>query len=328
MPLISVIIPVFNGEKTIYYTIESVLNQTFTDFELIIINDGSTDQTLEIIGHFSDPRLAVFSYNNEGANKSRNRGINRSVGDYISFIDADDLWTVDKLEAQLKALQDHPKAAVSYSWTDAIDEAGNFLRPDSRAVFTGDVYPHLLLAYFLSNGSNPLIRKQAFYEVGLFDESLRSAQDWEMYLRLAAKYPFVAVPKPQILYRQSISSMSMNVVMKEVAAIAVIEKTFAQAPPSLQHLKKRSLGNLYKYLTVKVLEAPPTGNQGIEAFQLFRKTIKYDFTLLQKGISAKILYKIAILSLCPPQLAEIILKKTHKFVNTSTLLGYINLDIS
>lgn len=328
MALISVIIPVFNGEKTIQYTIESVLNQTFPDFELIIINDGSTDSTLEVTSRFSDQRLQIFSYPNAGLNASRNRGIAKSSGEYITFIDADDLWTPDKLESQLNALQNNPEAAVAYSWTDAIDEAGCFLRPDSRASFTGDVYPNLLLGYFLSNGSNPLIRKQAFLEVGLYDETLISAQDWEMYLRLAAKYPFVAVPKPQVLYRQSAAAMSMNVVMKEVAAIAVIEKAFAQAPESLQHLKKRSLGNLYKYLTVKALEASPVKKQAMKAAELFRNTLKYDPNLLSKGITLKVLYKIIILTLASPELAQQLLAKTPKLSNTSTLLGYINLDIS
>src|SRR4028119_812278 len=112
MSLISVIIPVYNGEKTIQETIESVLNQTFTDFELIVINDGSQDATLEIVERIQDSRLKVLSYPNAGQAASRNRGLSHASGEYISFIDADDLWTPDKLEAQLRALQDNPQAAV------------------------------------------------------------------------------------------------------------------------------------------------------------------------------------------------------------------------
>ncbi|MGA9380619.1 MAG: glycosyltransferase family A protein, partial [Phormidium sp.] len=126
MPLISVIIPAFNSEKTIRETIESVLHQTFSDFELIVINDGSTDAILEIVTSIKDPRIKVFSYPNTGVAASRNRGFSHSCGEFIAFLDADDLWTADKLEAQLKALQENPQAAVAYSWMDNIDESGKF----------------------------------------------------------------------------------------------------------------------------------------------------------------------------------------------------------
>jgi GT2 family glycosyltransferase len=99
-------------------------------------------------------------------------GISHACGRYISFIDADDLWTPDKLEAQLKALQDNPQAAVAYSWTKCIDELGQFSRRGSHISATGNVYGKLLLIDFIENGSNPLIRAHALIEVGGFDESL------------------------------------------------------------------------------------------------------------------------------------------------------------
>src|SRR3712207_5841233 len=98
MSLISVIVPAYKGEKTIQKTIESVLNQTFTDFELIVINDGSQDATLDVVSSIQDSRLKLFSYPNAGISTTRNRGIYHAVGEYISFIDADDLWTPDKLK--------------------------------------------------------------------------------------------------------------------------------------------------------------------------------------------------------------------------------------
>ncbi|MCA1995263.1 MAG: glycosyltransferase, partial [Coleofasciculus sp. S288] len=198
MPIISVIIPAYNAGKTIRRTIESVLNQTFSDFELIIINDGSQDSTLEIVKGFKDSRIQVFSYSNSGLAVSRNRGFSHSVGEFIAFIDADDLWTSDKLEAQLKALQTNPKAAVAYSWTDLIDESDQFLRPGNHTTANGNVYAKLLLTCFVVSGSNPLIRRQAFVEVDGFDESLAASQDFDLYLRLAARYEYVAVPSPQV----------------------------------------------------------------------------------------------------------------------------------
>lgn len=188
MPLISVVIPVFNGEKTIKETIYSLLKQTFTDFELIIINDGCQDLTVEVISSIQDSRIQVYSYPNAGLAASRNRGINHATGEYITFIDADDLWTPDKLESQFNALKNHPEAAVAYSWTDYIDQSSQFLRRGSHITLNGNIYPHLLVLDFLENGSNPLIRSQAFVEVGYFDESLKAAEDWDMLLRLASHY--------------------------------------------------------------------------------------------------------------------------------------------
>ncbi len=117
MPKISIITPAYNAERTILETIESVQNQTFSNFELIVINDGSKDRTLDLLQTIKDERLKIFSYENGGVAIARNRGLSHATGDFIAFIDADDLWTPDKLELQLAALQKHPEAGVAYSWT-------------------------------------------------------------------------------------------------------------------------------------------------------------------------------------------------------------------
>ncbi|CAD0226083.1 glycosyltransferase [Planktothrix agardhii 1806] len=282
MPKISVIIPVYNGEKTIQKTIESVLQQTWQDFELIVINDGSQDATLEILSSIQDPRLRILSYSNAGLASSRNRGITEATGEYISFLDADDLWTPDKLEAQFQALEEHPEAAVAYSWTDYIDQSSQFLHSGRHITINGNVYQHLLVNNFLENGSNPLIRKQALNQVGGFDSSINSVADWDMWLRLAAGYQFVAVPLPQILYRVSARSMSSQIKNQERECLKVIEKAFKSAPESQQNLKCLSLSNLYKYLTFKAIEdSPSRQNAGIAAYCLWQYC-KYKPELLLK----------------------------------------------
>lgn len=328
MPLISVIIPVYNGEKTIRETIESVLNQTFLYFELIVINDGSQDATLEIVDRIQDSRLKVFSYPNAGQAVSRNRGISRATGEYLSFIDADDLWTADKLEAQLKALQENPQAAVAYSWTECIDESGQFSRRGSHISVTGDVYGKLLLVDFIENGSNPLIRRQALDEVGDFDASMTPSEDRDLWLRLAVRYPFVVVPSPQILYRQSASSESANVSRMEAASLRVIDRAFAQAPESLQHLKQPSLANIYKGLTFKALEGLPSRQRGLTAARLLRNCVRNDVELLRSRVIWKVLFKIAVMIVLPPEQARAVLTKAKGLANTTTLLGYLQLDVS
>jgi len=308
MPEITVIIPVYNGEKTIRNTIESVLNQTFTDFELIIINDGSQDSTLAVIDNTKDPRKKVFSYPNAGVSESRNRGLELSTGEYIAFLDADDLWTPDKLEAQCKALQENPKAAVAYSWSDWIDESGQFLCSGGHITVDGDAYANLLLRDFVESGSNPLIRRQALAEVGGFEPSVTPAEDWDMWLRLAARYEFVTVPSPQILYRISPNSASFNIWKMEAGSLRTIERAFAQAPESLQHLKREVLGNRYKYLTFKALEGPPERRRGLTATRFFWQAVTHDPAWLRRTqLMLIILFKIALATLLPPQQAETLL---------------------
>jgi glycosyltransferase involved in cell wall biosynthesis len=205
---------------------------------------------------------------------SRNRGFSQASGEFIAFLDADDLWTPDKLEAQLAALQDNPNAAVAYSWTDFIDETGQFLKPGPHFTISGDVYAELLRGNFLANGSNPLIRRQALIKVGSFDESLPAAEDWDIYLRLAAHYHFISVPFPQVFYRVTTNSMSSNLFKQEAASLQFIERAYAQAPESLQHLKKECFGFLYQYLIYKALEGSPGRQKGLKAAKLLWHYIK------------------------------------------------------
>jgi glycosyltransferase involved in cell wall biosynthesis len=310
MPLISVILPVYNGEKTIRSTIESVLPQSFADFELIVINDGSQDKTLEIISAFDDPRIQVFSYPNAGVSASRNRGIAHAKGEYIALIDADDLWTPDKLEAQLNALKEHSHAAVAYSLTNYIDESGKILASGSNISVSGDVYGNLLLANFVENGSNVLIRAQALREVGGFNESLQYAEDWDLWLRLAARYHFVAVPSPQILYRIPINPRSVNLQKMETDTMLVIERAFTQIPQSLRYLKPFSKANIYKYLTYKAIESSSSSQTGFIAARFFGIAIKNDPSWLPKqSILLKIWFKITVVALLPPQQAQALMAK-------------------
>lgn len=315
MPTISVIIPTYNGEKTIQKTIESVLKQTFTDFEVIVINDGSEDRTLDIISKFNDPRIKVFSYPHAGGNVSRNRGLETAVGEFVSFLDADDIWTPDKLARQLQALQENELAKVAYSWTDLIDENGEFLFSGMHITANGDVYEQLFLANFLENGSNPLIYREALIKLGGFDKSLSAGQDWDMWLRLAQEFNFVAVPSVQILYRISPGTVSSNLTRQEKACIRVLERAY-QARPSLgKHIWSISLANFYKYLTCKALQQPFNRRKGITAFIFLWKFIINDTNRMKRTtLTIKILFKITIIILFPSNLSTVLLTNTKKKV--------------
>ncbi len=307
MPTISVIVPAYNAEKTIQSTINSVLQQTWADFEILVINDGSTDFTLEKVAAIADQRIKVFSQENSGVSASRNRGMSLAQGEYVAFLDADDLWQENKLKEQLEALQNNPQAGVAYSWTDYIDESGNFLHPGEHKTLNGHVYQDILLHNFLENGSNPLIKKAALQEVGDFDESLAYGEDWELWTRLATKYDFVALPRTHILYRMGSNSASSNLIKMERQGLEVIEKMFCDAPSSFGYLKRQSVSNFYQYLLFRVLEGEVSRVKGIQAAKFLFKAWQSDFWLIKRRsrLIGIIFLKILAVVLIPKQQNEL-----------------------
>ncbi|MEN9229285.1 MAG: glycosyltransferase family A protein [Thermostichus sp. DG02_5_bins_236] len=310
MPLISVIIPAFNAALTLEETLRSVMNQSFPDIEILVIDDGSEDETVAIAKRLAaeDSRIYIFSYSNGGVSVSRNRGVCHARGEYLSFIDADDLWTSNKLQAQYEALQTYKEAAVAYSWTDNIDARGNLVQEGIRTQATGYILPELLQVNLLQSGSNPLIKRFALENVGGFDESLLNADDWDMWLRLAQHYEFALVTKPQVLYRRSETSKSTRVLRMEQHARRVIEKAFTQAPKDLQPLKAKSLSNLYKYLAYKSLQGVPstlTKERILSGLRFLFTACYYQPRLLKewKPLTKMTLRSLACLSL-PPNYAE------------------------
>ncbi|BAY74928.1 glycosyl transferase family protein [Nostoc linckia NIES-25] len=322
LPKVSVVIPAYNSEKTIIHTINSVLNQTFADFELIVINDGSQDSTLDIVTEIQDPRIKVFSYANAGGNVSRNRGLNLAGGKFVSFLDADDLWTPNKLEFQLKALEENLTAKVAYSWTDYIDANGEFVLSGKRINLNGDVYESLLVSNFLENGSNPLICRTALMTLGGFDESLAAAQDWDMWLRLASKFEFVCVPSVQILYRISANSVSSNLVRQEKACLQLLERAYQERPSALNQTWNTSIANLYKYLTCKALQKPLNRKKALTAAKfLWRYFINDSSRFKNINFSSKLLLKIVIILMLPALLHSITNQRQLKSQKTEILLN-------
>ncbi len=273
--LISVIVPAYNAECTLLKTVDSVRKQTFSDVEIIVINDGSTDGTLELLQSIKDQRLKIFSYKNGGLPVARNRGISHATGEFISFLDADDMWVPDKLELQLAALQQHPAAGAAYSWTSYfIDGQEESIFPYNPVFFEGNVYVKLLVNNFVASGSNILVRRKAIDSVGEFEPTLKSCEDWDFYIRLAAKWHFVVVPKHQILYRQSSNAMTSKVEVMEKEALTVVERAYRAAPPEYQFLKNQSLAWVYEYCTQQYLKYS-TDLKGVnQAGQMLWKAIR------------------------------------------------------
>ena len=231
MPRVSIVLPVFNGEELIRNSIASVLSQTFNDFELIIINDGSTDKTPDIIREFDDDRIKTFSYANSGLSKSRNRGVSKSRGEYIAFLDHDDVWMPDKLEQQLYRFQAEDKPDIVYGQTQLIDRKGNpttFSRfgrsfAGGESVFEGNILEYVLRNNFIWTGSNIMVKRGVFEVVGKYDEDLRSCEDWDMNIRMANLFKFGVVKKKLLLQRIYSGQMSSNfsIMTKEKCVVFV-----------------------------------------------------------------------------------------------------------
>ncbi len=246
MSKVSVVIPAYNSMKYLPTTLESVLNQTFIDFEVLVINDGSSDGTVEWASKLTDPRVKLISQANQGLPGARNTGIAHSQGEYIAFLDADDLWEPTKLEKQVRCLDEQPEVGVVYTWSLLIDDQGNSTGRFHAEQGEGNLWQQFLLGKDpIANGSAAMVRRCWFGRVGLFDTRLKSAEDLDMWLRIAAHYPFAGVKEPLTLYRQHPNSMSKNRPRMFDSLRIVIEKAFQSVPMELLHLRNQAYASIF-----------------------------------------------------------------------------------
>lgn len=214
-PRVSVVITCYNYAHYLSQSIDSVLSQTCQDYEIIVVNDGSTDNTDEIISRFlSDPRVQYISQANIGQAKAKNVGIKHSRGEYIAFLDADDYWHREKLQKQLP-LFSNEKVGVVYSKTQHVDESGKYLnsKPSRRFLKpkAGFVYKNFLFDNFVPFSSS-IVRKACLEACGIFDESLSMGIDWDLWLRISTQYEFCYVNEALLFYRIGHSGqMSHNI---------------------------------------------------------------------------------------------------------------------
>jgi glycosyltransferase involved in cell wall biosynthesis len=282
-PAVSIIIAAFNAAATIRETLDSVLEQTYGDFEAIVVDDGSTDETAAIVGGFEDPRVRLHRYANAGLSGARNRGLGLARGEYIAFLDADDVWTADKLELQVAALRARPNAGVAYSWVIFVDEDGRDLHPRRAVDFEGDVRPHLLLDCFPATASNPLLTRTCVESTGAFDTTLERAEDWDYWLRASRDWPFVVVPRYQTRYRVSQHALSAGVEVFVRDARIVLDRAFADAPPELRPLRPKALARFERYAAfVYVTRTPGTGWRRHALRQLVRAVRRWPHLLLER----------------------------------------------
>jgi glycosyltransferase involved in cell wall biosynthesis len=249
-PIISVIIPTYNRGEYICETIESVFEQTYKDFEIIIVDDGSTDDTRQLI----EPYLSRIKYiyqENAGVSAARNTGIIASESEYVAFLDSDDLWLTNKLKLQMEFLDSNPQLGMVYA--DACmfsnDQIiySSFLKLKKFTSY-GYIFGNLIKEDFIIT-STVLVRREVFKDVGTFDESLSVAEDYDMWLRIARKYQIGLINECLVKYRKHNTNISsLKSITYPDMEIRVLKKHEVSEYPDQDYIKqciKKRMAELY-----------------------------------------------------------------------------------
>lgn len=248
MPKVSVVIPAYNAMAFLPETVDSVLQQTFTDFEVLIVDDGSTDNTASWVSAVADSRVHLISQKNQGVSAARNTGIKHAQGEFVAFLDADDLWQPTKLEKQVSRLDNNSEVGLVYTWTLLIDEDGKPINIKYTFTDEGNVWQKILVGDIVCSGSSAMVRRCCFEVSGMFDPDLSPAADFDMWTRIAKHYQFSVIKEFLLLYRRSSSGMSRNHLKMIKDLDLTFAKRFQSVPADLSHLKDVAYGGMYRYL--------------------------------------------------------------------------------
>jgi glycosyltransferase involved in cell wall biosynthesis len=228
-PLVSVVLPTHNMARFLGEALQTVLSQTYPHLEVHVIDDGSTDDPRAAIsGYLSDPRVIFHSIPQSGQGKAKNVGIRASKGQFIAFIDADDLWTLDKLEKQLPLFV-RPEIGVVYSDFERVDINGAPLETFRGPVHEGRITAQLLIENFVT-GMASIVRRECFDAVGLLDETIPMGIDYDLWLRISTKFEFVYLDHVTYLYRFWGGQMSRNFDKRLDCAITIMRRLIESNP--------------------------------------------------------------------------------------------------
>jgi glycosyltransferase involved in cell wall biosynthesis len=288
MKLVSVIIPVYGAEKYVAATLESLLAQTYENFEALIIDDGSLDRSIEICQQFSDPRIKIIRQVNRGLPGARNTGIRQAKGDYIALLDADDLWLPTKIEKHVNHLNNSPHVGISFSYSAFIDEMGSRTGinqiPRKLKYITPD---YVICRNPIGNGSAAVIRREVFEDIKFqddvhetvedcyFDERLRhksaDATDIECWLRISiqTRWKQEGLPEALTLYRLNTGGLSANAFNQLEALENVIEKTRSYAPDVISKCEQAARAYHMRYTVRRIVSL----GDGKTAVKLFNKVL-------------------------------------------------------
>ncbi|MEA3292185.1 MAG: glycosyltransferase family 2 protein, partial [Pseudomonadota bacterium] len=265
-PLVSVIIPAFNAAAHIDRTIQTVLAQTYLFYEILVVDDGSSDGTSDVVIRQAegDGRIRLLRQENQGVSAARNHGIRQAKGDYIALLDADDIWFPEKLEKQVRVMRDSPPTVgLVYTWSARVSEDGRKPVLSNGWEEEGAVFLPLLLGNFLQNASTPLIRRECFDHVGMYGLDFhklnaQGCEDWDIYLRIAEHYEFRVVPEHLVGYWQSMDSMSADWRLMDRSYRVLIDGVKKRHPEIPDFVYRWSKSNYLLYLAIRAARAQQT----------------------------------------------------------------------
>lgn len=246
MPKVSVNIPVYNGEKYIEETLQSVLDQTFQDFEIILVDDGSTDRSAEIVKGSNDKRIKYVFQQNQGIGGARNTALKNSRGKYIAFLDQDDLWLPAKLQKQIELFERRPELGLVFCNTTFFNNLGRlhemYEKPFDESSY---LFPRLLKKYFLSL-ETVMIDRDVLEKVGTFPEKMMMAEEYNLFLKVAYFYDLGYVNGPLAMYRIHDKNYSWG---KELQEIDEIRETLRQLEEMIPGFRTSYSGELLQLET-------------------------------------------------------------------------------
>ena len=194
MPMVSVIIPTHNRASALRRAVQSVLGQAFSDYEVIVVDDGSTDDTSDVIAGFG-PRVQYVRQESKGPSAARNLGIRRSTGRYVAFLDDDDEFLPGKLEVQAAFMEDAPDFGMTYSAVEAVDESGRVVPDYYPTSLSGWIYRDIVFGCSIATPT-VMIRREVLSDVGPFDEKMRIGEDMDLWRRVSRRYPIGLIRQP------------------------------------------------------------------------------------------------------------------------------------
>jgi glycosyltransferase involved in cell wall biosynthesis len=256
-PIVSVVVPVYNGERFLAATIDSVLAQAFTEFELIIVDDGSTDGSAEIVKLYRDTRLRFVRQANRGPAMAVDAGIREARAGYIAFLDQDDLWETGKLKAHIELLNQRPEIDLTFSWFRIVDEAGRDVGLRSQRARGTFGFRSLLTDFVVGATSNVVVRREAIERAGGIDSSFRRLYDLDLFLRIAWLAPqnVAAIPADLVRYRRHPAQITRDVRALRQEWEAVLEKLRRLAPEDVAAVAHYARSNMSRYFARIAYEA-------------------------------------------------------------------------
>lgn len=248
-PLVSVIIPNYNYAKYVGEAIDSALNQTYENLEIIVVDDGSKDNSREILESYGD-KIKVIFQENAGVSAARNNGVKNSNGKYIAFLDADDIWFSEKIAKQVNVLEKNEDVGLVDVGLEEFDNNGNIIssRLDGLSGWVSNEFLLLERSVVLGAASGMMLPRKVFDEVGGFDLNLLTSADWDFCYRVNRLYKIKFIPEVLIRYRNHGTNMHSNVKRMEREMFYGFEKAFSENSSDIQTIKQRSYSNLHKIL--------------------------------------------------------------------------------